>query len=175
MVIPQKSVPSTRPMSVRISPIRNLRYGPGSTRRSDITSTSFIRPSAGSFTNKYSIAEARTTSSTADDASTVNPDDFPYLREFSKRLSTLKAEPLHKRRSPLHTSGTSSRTYSSSSVSTTHRASYYRPVPRGEQERFYEPVRRFFCQMEEKYALKRKILILLAILVAIFVLVMFFY
>lgn len=157
-----------KPMSIRISPLRRTTLAGGTYRyepSDSISKASYSRPSlantaynTSSYTSKYA-----TGGSEQGDA-----DDFPYLREFSNRLSTLKAEPLYKRNVPLSTSSTSRTTTSYSSS----RSSNYRPVIQRETH-WYDPITRFMAQLEEKYALKKKILILVAILILIFVLVMF--
>lgn len=157
-------------MSIRISPLRRTALPSGSFQYEPLnhregSSSSYSRPSlatttTSSYSNRYSGASTQH----PDDK---NPDDFPYLREFSKRLSTLKAEPLHKRQSALTSSAT---TRTTTTYSTSARTHNYRPV-----SHWYDPITQMLARLDEKYALKGKILILLAILVVIFVVVMFFY
>lgn len=163
-----------KPMSVRISPLRrtalpggSFRYEPAPLREG--SSSSYTRPSLATTTSRTSYSTKYSGATQQHDDN--NPDDFPYLREFSKRLSTLKAEPLHKRQSALTNSGT---TRTTTTYTTSGRASNYRPLSHRESH-WYDPIMEMLVRLEEKYALKRKILILLAILVVIFVVVMFFY
>lgn len=175
-------------MSIRISPLRRTtlaggtgyRYEPSSAE--PVSSSSYQRPSLAptSFTSSYSSKYGTNSSASSSVAGSGRgdvagtggeEDEFPYLREFSKRLSTLKAEPLYKRTNvPLTTSSTS-RTTTTYERSVSGRSSNYRPVIQRETH-WYDPITQFLGRAEEKYALKQKILILLAILIFIFVLVM---
>lgn len=180
-------------MSIRISPLRQttLRrttYEPttaaGITSGHESASSAYSRPSLA--THSYNSPSYTSTSkygrgstAAADTASSFSrngdEDEFPYLREFSKRLSTLKAEPIYKRNVPLSTSATSRTTTSSNTASLyTSRASYSRPIMTQRESHWYDPVAQFFARMEEKYALKKKILILVVLLMIIFVAVMFY-
>lgn len=170
-----------KPMSIRISPLRRTTTGDG-TFRYEGTSSTYTRPSLAptSYTssynaNRYGTSSAAATGSGGSGAvdGTGDGDEFPYLREFSKRLSTLKAEPLYKRNVPLTTSSTS-RTSTTAYSSTSSRSSNYRPMLQRESH-WYDPLMLFLRNLEDRYALKKKILILLAILVFIFVLVMIWY
>lgn len=171
-----------KPMSIRISPLRRTttaggayRYESGLSKPDSVTSTSYTRPSlattsySSSYNNQYSSGSSAVASG-GDGGGNGNDEEFPYLREFSKRLSTLKAEPLYKRNVPFSTSATSRTTTSYSSS----RASNYRPVIQRETH-WYDSVAQFMARLEEKYALKKKILIWLAILMVVFVVVMVWY
>ena len=155
-------------MSIRISPLRYTGGGGSSYRKEEIPASTSIysRPSlaATSYTSKYATASTTTKAPVGGEV-----DDFPYLREFSARLSTLKAEPLYKRNVP-----TSSSSLSRSSTAYSSRTSNLRPVIRRETH-WYDPINSFLVRLEEKYALKKKILVLLAILVLIFLVIMFWY
>lgn len=171
-------------MSIRISPLRQTVASGGSYRYDDRSMSkpepslrsSYARaPLASSSTYNSSYTSRYTTGSSGVAAGGAtgagDEEEFPYLREFSKRLSTLKAEPLYKRNNaPLSTSST---TRTSTSVYTSSgRSSNYRPIIQRETH-WYDPIAQFMAGLENKYRLKRKILILLVILIIIFVFVMF--
>lgn len=165
-------------MSIRISPLRNTtgtyRYE-SATSNPTTYSSSYTRPSLAttSYTSRYTTGgEGRAGAGGGSSNGGEGEEEFPYLREFSKRLSTLKAEPLYKRNTagPLSASST---TRTSTSYSTS-RSSNYRPIIQRETH-WYDPIVRFLARLEDKYKLKNKILILLALLVVIFLVVMFWY
>lgn len=158
-----RDTPLIKSYATRDSPLRRTTLGSygadGGASRLGTTSTSvFSRPSMA-FSSTYNTSSYSTYKKTVEEEEDQTPplEEFPYLSEFSKRLSRLKADPLIEekpyKRESIYRSGAMARKQSSASV--------------------WDPVIALFVRMENQYRLKSKIFILAMVLLAIFVLVLF--
>lgn len=163
---------SKLPVGPRDSPMRrvttSLSYGEGPRLRETIAPTAYSRPATSTFASNYASsysAERLAATSIAADPD-AGLDRMPYLSDFSKRLARLKAEPLTPRSNSAYHRSTLQTT-------TTTRAAPSSQQYQTEQHTFWDTVGTFFVELEQKYGLKRKCLILGILLAIIFIVVLF--